>query len=89
MLYTMFCKGKKPLKLNEENRKENQMSILGQKVFKVLDQWLKHDIQIWGHKDGRHDSWKVWAQHPNFYLFCWLFCLGGHAFVLALLGLKV
>ncbi len=29
---------------------------------------------------------KASVQHPNFYLSCWLFCLDGRAFVLALWG---
>ena len=52
MLYMIFCKNKKLPKPSKENGEENWILILEQRIFRVLDQKLEYDIQIWGYKKG-------------------------------------
>ena len=40
------------MKPSGKNEEENQILILEQLVFRVLDQRFEHDIQIWGHREG-------------------------------------
>ncbi len=63
--------------------------------LKTLNQKLEYDIYIWDHKRHRYMSGATnnivvsLAWHPSFCFFYWLLYLGGHAFVLAFLRLKV
>ena len=46
IICAMLYKGEKPPKSSWKNGKKNQILILEEGVFRVLDQKLEHDIQI-------------------------------------------
>ncbi len=68
--------------------KENRVLIWLRIGTRLLDQRLKHDIHVWGHK--RHCCTSEAMKDTAIFGFVyWLLCLDGHAFVLAFSKLLV